>query len=143
LNDEINLDRPDWLWLVAEPHEHELRAKQLARWLEPFEIGEPVKTWLQPQIELDFSVPTNARLKIRFHSIDTDVGTGEKKLLFFDQALPIWINTEKAMQDFLLECLIMLVSHEVRESIRVNGVKAYDPHAGLFVPDDPSKEDVR
>ncbi len=102
-------------------------------WLKDFEICEPIKSWLEPEIKIHISDGFAFGLYIDIHviSINTDKPKGTKepfKLRFRRSAPTTAVECKEVFFELLRHALHEVVTHEVDEAIRVDGKKVYDPH---------------
>jgi hypothetical protein len=105
------------------------------RMLARFKVGEPLKTWFNPQLEVreGFESSGVAVLEIRVTTICAD--SKERKLIPLTIQTPLKVKTlaemsEQQFHEIVFRHLCDLCRHEVGESVRVDGRKPFDPHKG-------------
>lgn len=93
------------------------------QWLRDIEIGEPIKSWLQPQITV-----TDSSLSIICKTKDTNPPHHTFQFTFIDYYPLGSIRTKAGFHDMIRRALQRVVTHEVDEALRIEGKQAYNPH---------------
>lgn len=102
---------------------YEERRVILGAWLAEIEIGEPIKAWLAPRLEIN---PTG--LMISIHTINAEPPHAPFRLVFCEHFDMAHVRDKDKFHDLVRGALHRVVAHEVDEALRVNGKDVYNPH---------------
>lgn len=91
-------------------------------WLKDFEIGEPIKSWINPRIEV-----TSCGVMITCKTLNSLPPHGPFTFTF-NQMMPSPVKDKKQFYEVVRRALHAVLVHEADEAIRVEGADIYNPH---------------